>query len=441
MPTIGSPSPFSGFGRRYRYFCQQRRTSPSSFLFPKISATPLPAYRTSVPSCGELPLNRLSFSTRTTPQEERITANLLPTTLLPAPQPGDNMLEAGAVASSADYIGGDETGPDILQDNPLGVEDGEGHSEDKLRGYTFFKQNCLYKEMDSYFSRKKPGAATRTSCTGAEPNEKPDLAVPTYEYIAVVDFECNCIPNGNRDPAWADPKWQIPGFVNEVIEFPTVVLRRKQVAATKAQHENEDCEDDYIVFERTSTTSECGADSAEVLSPEGKTRDILEPVAEFHEYVRPTRFPVITPFCTHLTGISQTQVDAADPFLRVANRWLAEFMPRFPNCLLLTCGDWDFRSCLPSQLALAAAGQFPSKNRARKVITHWCNVKEAYQLASGRKAKGMTELLDQLKLPLVGKHHSGIDDCRNLAKCCQKMIEQFGKDCFFCTSTTDDREK
>jgi len=37
--------------------------------------------------------------------------------------------------------------------------------------------------------------------------------------------------------------------------------------------------------------------------------------------------------------------------------------------------------------------------------------------------KGMAQMLECLGLELTGKHHSGIDDTRNIAKVCQKVIE------------------
>ena len=33
----------------------------------------------------------------------------------------------------------------------------------------------------------------------------------------------------------------------------------------------------------------------------------------------------------------------------------------------------------------------------------------------------MAGMLEELKIPLVGHHHSGIDDCRNIAKICHAL--------------------
>jgi len=35
----------------------------------------------------------------------------------------------------------------------------------------------------------------------------------------------------------------------------------------------------------------------------------------------------------------------------------------------------------------------------------------------------MASMLEILKIPLDGRHHSGIDDCRNIAKISQRMVK------------------
>lgn len=45
--------------------------------------------------------------------------------------------------------------------------------------------------------------------------------------------------------------------------------------------------------------------------------DYFFQIDQFHSYVRPNLHPTLTPFCTELTGIQQSQVDAAPPFHQV----------------------------------------------------------------------------------------------------------------------------
>lgn len=46
----------------------------------------------------------------------------------------------------------------------------------------------------------------------------------------------------------------------------------------------------------------------------------MRKIAQFHEFVRPTENPQLTPFCTQLTGIQQDQVDRADKLKYVLKR-------------------------------------------------------------------------------------------------------------------------
>ena len=88
-------------------------------------------------------------------------------------------------------------------------------------------------------------------------------------------------------------------------------------------------------------------------------------------------------------------------------RW-EKFMSRFPNTLIVTCGDWDLNKMLPTQLA------FSRLNAKAHQVRHWCNVKVCFESLYGAKGRGMVGMLESLNIPLEGKHHSGIDDCRNI---------------------------
>lgn len=161
-------------------------------------------------------------------------------------------------------------------------------------------------------------------------------------------------------------------------------------------------------------------------------------VSIFHTYVRPDVHPTLSPFCTELTGISQTTLDAPNvPSLQEALRkhelWLIEQgliqSMEDVSFAYVTCGDWDLQTCLPNQLACLRL----------KVPSHlskpWINLKIAYgdlyynnhkSFTSKRKTrrpKGMTQMLVEQGLELVGRHHSGIDDCKNLVRICQRMLQ------------------
>ncbi|KZV99066.1 hypothetical protein EXIGLDRAFT_726539 [Exidia glandulosa HHB12029] len=155
----------------------------------------------------------------------------------------------------------------------------------------------------------------------------------------------------------------------------------------------------------------------------------------FHEYVRPTLQPKLTEFCTDLTGIEQGTVDGADPFIPVWKRFtsfVAEHLPEDPAAFaFLTCGGWDLKTMLPMQLAHAEAltkGKPPTHSDYGSYtvpiyMQRWINIKTRFSSVYGAGAGGMAGMLQYLHLSLEGRHHSGIDDCKNIARIVSRMLD------------------
>src|SRR5262249_48778424 len=69
----------------------------------------------------------------------------------------------------------------------------------------------------------------------------------------------------------------------------------------------------------------------------------LAPAAEFQTFVKPVRHPQLTPFCTRLTSITQSQVDAA-PGFPAAMRQLDAFLHQHDavgQFVFCSWGDYD----------------------------------------------------------------------------------------------------
>lgn len=190
------------------------------------------------------------------------------------------------------------------------------------------------------------------------------------DYLCVLDFEATC---NNKKPA---PRPQ------EIIEFPTLLLN---VSTGEVER-------------------------------------------EFHHYIKPDVHPTLSAFCTELTGITQATVDdgiSLDRAIILHQEWIREIgvVPSHstdassaPTFAYITCGDWDLKTCLPSQLRYHSM-EVPS------IFESWINVKHEFQGLYGKKAGGMNGMLRTLGMDLEGRHHSGIDDCRNIARICQRMLE------------------
>ena len=188
-------------------------------------------------------------------------------------------------------------------------------------------------------------------------------ATPTLDYYLVLDFEATCENQKHIKP-------------QEIIEFP-------------------------------------------VLKVNART---LETEAEFHAYVRPTVHAQLTPFCTQLTGITQDMVDGKPVLQDVMSSfqgWMETnglLEPSVKSCFV-TCGDWDLKKMLPSQCEYF---RLPIPYYFRS----WINVKQLFSAVTGERANGMPSMLHFFGLSLDGRHHSGIDDSRNIAKILVSLARQ-----------------
>ena len=77
-------------------------------------------------------------------------------------------------------------------------------------------------------------------------------------------------------------------------------------------------------------------------------------IDEFHTYVQPKFNPIISDFCTELTGILQETVENQPELPTVLEdfqNWLSKDskIGKCDNFAIVTCGDWDLKTCLPNQ--------------------------------------------------------------------------------------------
>ena len=195
----------------------------------------------------------------------------------------------------------------------------------------------------------------------------------SFDYLLVLDFEAQCDESENGEKKHLD--------VQEIIEFPVVPINVKEVKV----------ENDMI----------------------------------FHHYIKPVKYPQLTKFCTSLTGITQDQVDKGvliEEALELLHAHLTKHDILNKKWCFVTCGDWDLNQCLKNETRKKSIP-------LRKYLTRWINVKHVFQneVKGASKKMGMTYMLDHFKLNLDGRHHSGIDDCKNISKVVLKLLETGAK--------------
>ncbi len=145
-------------------------------------------------------------------------------------------------------------------------------------------------------------------------------------------------------------------------------------------------------------------------------------IGVFHSFCKPVRCPILTQFCTSLTGITQAQVDSAPDFGQLfyqLEHWLFVQNRLVGRRFAVVCDNWtDMARFLHLQCEISSIRMPPW-------ATQWLNLSRSfhsfYGLPQGRKSFLKT-MLEDLRLPFVGHHHSGIDDALNILRIVQVML-------------------
>jgi len=174
-------------------------------------------------------------------------------------------------------------------------------------------------------------------------------------YLVVLDFEATCERNSP---------------IHEIIEFPSVVV---------------------------DTTTQ-------------------QVVDRFECFVKPMRDPQVSAFCHKLTTITQVQVDSGISLQEALKRHQTFLAPYQSDSILVTCGDWDLKTMLPSDVRLNNL-QIPNYYR------RWINIKQHFTALYGKRCREMEGMLEYLQLSLKGTHHRGIDDCVNIGAIAIRMLQ------------------
>ncbi|XP_064624937.1 ERI1 exoribonuclease 3-like isoform X2 [Lineus longissimus] len=125
-----------------------------------------------------------------------------------------------------------------------------------------------------------------------------------------------------------------------------------------------------------------------------------------------------------LTGIVQDMVDGqqhVEDVLKDFDAWMVAHSfgdGGQKTSAFVTCGDWDLKTMLPSQ------EQYFNLNVA-KYFRRWVNIKRVFADTMKHYPKrDMMGMLKDLKLEHQGRHHSGIDDCKNIARILKALAEK-----------------
>lgn len=93
--------------------------------------------------------------------------------------------------------------------------------------------------------------------------------------------------------------------------------------------------------------------------------------------------------------------------------------------IFVTCGDWDLKTMLPKQLRLVDVDHgLDDSGKLVAPYNRWINIKSPFKKRFNmtRYNVGMPSMLKKLQLELEGRHHSGIDDCKNILRIAEKLL-------------------
>ncbi|XP_067846224.1 ERI1 exoribonuclease 3-like [Heptranchias perlo] len=243
------------------------------------------------------------------------------------------------------------------------------HTSSGLGRSSVFLFSSERASVESVFNRRFsdiqsfPLSVDNKMASGRQPSSKSPFPPQIYHNFLVLDFEATC------DTQLIKPQ--------EIIEFPILKLH-------------------------------------------GKT---LEIESVFHTYVQPVAHSQLSPFCTELTGIVQSMMDGKPTLqqvLQMVDDWMKKegLLDPNVNSIFVTCGDWDLKTMLPGQCQYLG---LPVPDYFKK----WINLKKAYGSATGNYPKsGLPFMIKELNLQHIGRLHSGIDDCKNIANIMKKLAQK-----------------
>lgn len=164
-----------------------------------------------------------------------------------------------------------------------------------------------------------------------------------------------------------------------------------------------------------------------VLIIDAKTMNVVD---FFHRFVRPSEMSEkrINEYIEGKYGkfgVDRVWHDTAIPFkdvLQEFEAWLTQhelWGEEVGGCLnqaaFVTCGNWDLKTKVPEQCKVA-------KVKLPSYFMEWINLKDVYLNFYKRRATGMMTMMKELHMPLLGSHHLGFDDSKNIARVLQHML-------------------
>ena len=137
---------------------------------------------------------------------------------------------------------------------------------------------------------------------------------------------------------------------------------------------------------------------------------------EFRTYLRPEWHPTLTPFCTELTGIEQRTVDTA-PLLAQGLDALAKWLTTCGTQVWGSWGDYDRRQFDRETASKQLDNPMPAYPHINvKPLFRMSDEEDEGSKRKKRRGGGLARAVRRAGLEFEGRHHSGLDDARNIGR-------------------------
>ncbi|KAJ3326986.1 3'-5' exoribonuclease 1 [Blyttiomyces sp. JEL0837] len=200
--------------------------------------------------------------------------------------------------------------------------------------------------------------------------ERIQLNWQPYDYYCVFDVEATCIPRSISAKS--------KDYPNEIIEFTVILIN-------------------------------------------GRTQKII---SEFQSYVKPNINPILSTYCTELTGIQQSQVENAPKFPTVLKSFIAWLesqtglkQNQFQHKVkFITDGPWDLRDFVTKQCIFSGISK-------PNFMKSFVDLRKLFVWFYGKGRTNLAGMLGELEMVFEGREHCGMDDTRNITRIVLRMME------------------
>ncbi len=170
------------------------------------------------------------------------------------------------------------------------------------------------------------------------------------------------------------------------LERPLLIVDLEATCWERSEHRAENME-----------TIEIGALIVDPLRPDAAPR-------EFQRLVRPVLRPQLSRFCIELTGIRQSEVDAAADFATV----FAGFVEWIGAPRAVRFASWGRYDRRQLELDCSRHGAVYPFGDEHLNLKHWAAAR------LGWRPGGLAQAVTRLGFTFDGRHHRGLDDARNI---------------------------